>query len=143
MKVVCTTKIIMKNPNVIDVLLCCQKSFNSYCITNDNIRNGLLWFIFSDRHDTAIRISLREQDMVNDIYFPHQIQFQSLQGTSFTTKMWCQRFTSIEYNDYFHNIDSQFTQADNSLFLACDYTIIDSTSTLTCLKNQVYHDLHV
>ncbi len=37
---------------------------------------------FDATHNTIIRV--REQDIVNQIYYPRQIQFQSFQGTAFS-----------------------------------------------------------
>jgi hypothetical protein len=37
---------------------------------------------YNATHNTVIRIS--EQDIVNQIYYPRQIQFQTYQGTTFS-----------------------------------------------------------
>ena len=56
---------------------------------------------FDATHNTVIRI--REQDNLNQVYYPRQIQFQSFQGTTFS-KFDIQGLQLLDkYNNWYYN----------------------------------------
>jgi hypothetical protein len=68
-------------------------------------------------HNTIIRIS--EQDTVNQIYYPRQLQIQSFQGTTFS-KFDIQGLQLLDKNNNWYYINKLFTKTGNSLLLASD-----------------------
>ncbi len=82
---------------------------------------------FDSTHNTVIRI--REQDIVNQIYYPRQLQIQSYQGTAFS-KFDVQGLQLLDkYNNWYY-INKLFYQTGNSLFLTSDNIKVDSDGQL-------------
>jgi hypothetical protein len=73
-------------------------------------------------HKTIIRIS--EQDTVNQIYYPRQLQIKSFQGTSIS-KFDIQGLQLLDKNNNWYYINKSFTKTGNSLLLASDNIIVD------------------
>jgi hypothetical protein len=82
---------------------------------------------FDATHNTVTKV--REQDIVNQIYYPRQIQFQSFQGTSFS-KFDKQGLQLLDKNNNWYYINKLLTKTGNSLFCASDNIIIDGTGQL-------------
>jgi hypothetical protein len=78
-------------------------------------------------HNTVIRIS--EQDTVNQIYYPRQLQIQSFQRTTFS-KIDIQGLQLLGKNNNWYDINILFTKMGNSLLLASDNIIVDGAGQL-------------
>ena len=65
-------------------------------------------------HNTIIRIS--EQDTVNQIYYPRQLQIQTYQGTAFS-KFDVQGLQVLDINNNWYYINKMFTMTNNSILL--------------------------
>ena len=78
-------------------------------------------------HNTVIRIG--EQDIVNQIYYPRQIQFQTYQGTSIS-KFDVQGLQLLDkYNNWYY-INKLFSITNNSTLLCSDKVMVDSCGDL-------------
>ena len=78
-------------------------------------------------HNTVIRIG--EQDIVNQIYYPRQIQFQTYQGTSIS-KFDVQGLQLLDkYNNWYY-INKLFSITNNSTLLCSDKVMVDSSGDL-------------
>ncbi len=76
---------------------------------------------------TVIRIS--KQNIVNQIYYPRQIRFQSYQGTTFS-KFDTQGLQLLDkYNDWYY-INIFFAITNNSTLLCSDKMMVDSDGNL-------------
>ena len=82
---------------------------------------------YDTTHNTIIRIS--EQDTVNQIYYPRQLQIQSYQGTAFS-KFDIQGLQLLDKNNNWYYINKIFTKTGNSMLLASDNIIVDGTGQL-------------
>ena len=82
---------------------------------------------FDSTHNTVIRI--REQDIVNQIYYPRQLQIQSYQGTAFS-KFDIQGLQLLDTNNNWYYINKMFTMTNNSILLCSNKTMIDNNGNL-------------
>ena len=97
---------------------------NLYHVMSDTPANIIN---FDTTHNTVIRI--REQDIVNNIYYPRQLQIQSYEGTAFS-KFDIEGLQLMDkYNNWYY-INKLFTSTGNSLFLASDNIKVDSAGQL-------------
>ena len=78
-------------------------------------------------HNTIIRIS--EQDTVNQIYYPRQLQIQSFQGTTFS-KFDIQGLQLLDINNNWYYINKMFTLTNNSILLCSNNIKVDSAGQL-------------
>ena len=78
-------------------------------------------------HNTVIRVS--EQDTVNQIYYPRQIQFQTYQGTSIS-KLDVQGLQVLDKNNNWYYINKLFSITNNSTLLCSDKIMVDSNGDL-------------
>jgi hypothetical protein len=78
-------------------------------------------------HNTIIRIS--EQDTVNQIYYPRQLQIQSYQGTAFS-KFDVQGLQVLDINNNWYYINKMFTMTNNSILLCSNNIKVDSEGQL-------------
>jgi hypothetical protein len=69
---------------------------------------------FDSTHNTVIRI--REQDIVNSIYYPRQFQIQTYQGTTIS-KFDIQGLQLLDTNNIWYYINKMFTQTGGSTFI--------------------------
>jgi len=82
---------------------------------------------FDATHNTVIRV--REQDTINQYYYPRQIQFQSFQGTTFS-KFDIQGLQVLDkYNNWYY-INKLFSITNNSTLLCSDKIMVDSAGDL-------------
>ena len=82
---------------------------------------------FDITHNTVIRI--REQDIVNQVYYPRQLQIQSFQGTSIS-KFDIQGLQVLDtYNNWYY-INKMFTMTNNSTLLCSNKIMVDSNGDL-------------
>ena len=82
---------------------------------------------FDSTHNTVIRI--REQDTVNQIYYPRQLQIQSYQGTAFS-KFDIQGLQVLDTNNNWYYINKMFTMTNNSILLCSNNIKVDSVGQL-------------
>jgi len=87
----------------------------------DNIIN------FDTTHNTVIRV--REQDVINNIYYPRQIQFQSFEGTTFSKFDISGLQLLDKYNNWYY-INKLFSITNNSTLLCSDKVMVDSSGDL-------------
>jgi hypothetical protein len=87
----------------------------------DNIIN------FDTTHNTVIRF--REQDIINNIYYPRQIQFQSFEGTTFSKFDISGLQLLDKYNNWYY-INKLFSITNNSTLLCSDKVMVDSSGDL-------------
>jgi hypothetical protein len=78
-------------------------------------------------HNTIIRIS--EQETVNQIYYPRQLQIQSFQGTTFS-KFDIQGLQLLDINNNWYYINKLFTMTNNSILLCSNNIEVDSSGQL-------------
>ena len=78
-------------------------------------------------HNTIIRIS--EQDTVNQIYYPRQVQIQTYQGTSIS-KFDVQGLQLLDINNNWYYINKMFTLTNNSILLCSNNIKVDSAGQL-------------
>ena len=82
---------------------------------------------FDTTHNTVIRI--REQDIVNQVYYPRQLQIQSFQGTSIS-KFDIQGLQVLDtYNNWYY-INKMFTITNNSTLICSNKVMVDSSGEL-------------
>jgi hypothetical protein len=87
-------------------------------------------------HNTVIRIS--EQDIVNQIYYARQIQFQTYQGTTFS-KFDTQGLQLLDkYNNWYY-INKLFSITNNSTLLCRDKVMVDSNGIYTFMLLLLIH----
>ena len=82
---------------------------------------------FDATHNTVIRI--REQDIVNQVYYPRQLQIQTYQGTSIS-KFDVQGLQVLDTNNNWYYINKMFTITDNSTLLCSNKIMVDSSGNL-------------
>ena len=83
---------------------------------------------FDSTHNTVIRI--REQDIVNQIYYPRQLQIQSFQGTTLS-KFDIQGLQVLDTNNNWYYINKMFTMTNNSTLLCSNKIMVDSNGELS------------
>ena len=82
---------------------------------------------FDATHNTVIRI--REQDTVNQIYYPRQFQVQTFEGTAIS-KFDVQGLQVLDkYNNWYY-INKLFSLTNNSTLLCGDKIMVDSNGSL-------------
>ena len=82
---------------------------------------------FDATHNTVIRV--REQDTINQYYYPRQIQFQTFQGTTFS-KFDIEGLKLLDkYNNWYY-INKLFSITNNSTLLCSDKIMVDSDGDL-------------
>ncbi len=74
-------------------------------------------------HNTVIRV--REQNTINQYFYPRQIQFQSYQGTAFP-KSYIWGLQYLENYDNCYYINKIFSITYNSTLLCSDKIMVDS-----------------
>ena len=82
---------------------------------------------FDATHNTVIRI--REQDIVNQVYYPRQLQIQTYQGTSIS-KFDIQGLQVLDTNNNWYYINKMFTITNNSTLLCSNKIMVDSSGNL-------------
>ena len=82
---------------------------------------------FDATHNTVIRI--REQDTVNQVYYPRQLQIQTYQGASIS-KFDVQGLQVLDTNNNWYYINKLFTFTNNSILLCSNNVKVDNEGQL-------------
>ena len=82
---------------------------------------------FDATHNTVIRI--REQDIVNQVYYPRQFQIQTYQGASIS-KFDVQGLQVLDTNNNWYYINKLFTFTNNSILLCSNNVKVDNEGQL-------------
>ena len=82
---------------------------------------------FDATHNTVIRI--REQDIVNQVYYPRQLQIQTYQGASIS-KFDVQGLQVLDTNNNWYYINKLFTFTNNSILLCSNNVKVDNEGQL-------------
>ncbi len=95
---------------------------------------------FDSTHNTVIRI--REQDIVNSIYYPRQFQIQTYQGTTIS-KFDIQGLQVLDTNNNWYYINKMFTQTGGSTFIVNGQNKIDMFGDLNVCKIDITYTLGI